>query len=746
MNKHILNILLAFTLCAITLTEVRSPVHAQENAGVVTFDQIQTGEIQLVGPFDSAGFAFGLPNNWKFNQGGTLNLSMSVSFNTAALVDEHYEQLIYGGTLTVFLNGVNLQVVPLNEVGETERSIQIPIDAFDPVLEDGRMFIRLVLNSSSACYIGSNEQMIVLIHLDSNFVLPYDLVPLSTNLVNFPRPIYQNTFVPDSALLVVPDDPSPAELQGALTISAGLGNLTENALLIDMATASGITPEQRASNHLIFIGKGSALPDIRTLQLPLRTGGNGEFPITEVSADDGVIQMINSPWSDAHVLMIVSGNTDAGVLKASQAVSTGLIRTNRVHNLAIVQEVETDPVLTSRPVDQTFSDLGYEDVVFEERGVNGALYNFYIPPGWNVTEEAYLELAFNHSTLLNYDRSGIVVILNNRPIGSVRLNDTSAGQPDNQVQITLPDTLIIPGTNTLIINTNLVPYDYCAPVYMRGLWVGILETSKLHLPLLPSVVVPGSNLDLSSYPEPFIHEPTLRNTAFVVPQKNLEVWRGAVQIAAYLGLSANGPLTTLAVFYDGQIPEVGMENYNMIVIGQPSQMSILDKINNYLPAPFLDESDIAQESNLQVIYRIPADSPLGYVEIAPSPWKAENVVLALLGNTAQGVEWATSALSDEEMRGQLSGNFAVVNDQQLITSDTRLLPAEVETPVASEPFAPPVAPAVPPILDLEAQPSTHPNWMLPALIVTIILFILILALVLFGNRLQNLTRRKHTKE
>ncbi|MBI1794933.1 MAG: cellulose biosynthesis cyclic di-GMP-binding regulatory protein BcsB [Chloroflexi bacterium] len=716
------------------------PLAADPN--IVTWDILGQSETRLVGPYDSNYFAFGLPADWKLTGGTQLNLSLAVTISTgvqgqatATSNQNPYGGTVGGGTLTVILNSTALAVLPLDQTGEIQRSIPIPVEAFKSDRGDGRMVVGFILNSGFSCYL--YDQMNVIIRTSSFFTLPHDLVSPSTSLVNFPRPLYQNSFIPDSALIVIPDKPSSGELQAAMTIASGLGNLTSGALSLDLTTLSKLTADQQAKSNLILVGNAASMPVLGQLQLPLPVSG-GQFQLASDSPDDGLVQMINSPWSSANVVLAVSGNTDQGTIKAAQAVSTGVIRANKAPNLAVVQAVQTTPLLLPQQTDRTLTDLGYQGFVFENRGVESVSYNFNVPPGWAVDPEASFNLNFGHSALLDYNRSGIVVLLNGSPIGSVRLSDDTASRSVNKIIISIPATAVIPGNNRLDIKANLIPRDSCTPPNMRGLWVNIWSDSTLHLPMNPSPINLATNQSLASYPAPFTYYPVLDNTAFVLPHEDVEAWRAALQIAAYLGLNANGPLSAPSVFYGDAIPVPERSKYNLLVIGQPSQLPIVGEMNSFLPAPFSDGSPVPTEKNFQVNYLIPADSPMGYVEMLASPWNSDNVVLAVLGNVPQGVKWASSSLIDSTLRSKLAGNFAVINDRQIISTDTRLSPTINVGATQNQDVS-----VIPPSSAVQTTPKAErPVWILPALIILILLMVVILAVVAVGSWSRNRTRRK----
>ena len=262
----------------------QQPVVQASDPNAVAFTTLGQSEIQLTSPYDTATFSFALPADWKLTTGAALNLAMSVSFSATGQVASSTPAPVLnslttsGGTLSVYFNAVQLGVIQLNQVGEVQENLTIPSNALISPNSDGRMVLTLTLDSSYACTV--NQETIVSIHTSSQFLLPHKSEALTTSLANFPQPIYQGSFIPDSAVIVVPDHPSSTDLQDAMTVAAGLGNMSSNALLLDMTTASQLNANQKSANHLIFVGKAAtSLSILGSLPLPVPVS-KGQFQLT----------------------------------------------------------------------------------------------------------------------------------------------------------------------------------------------------------------------------------------------------------------------------------------------------------------------------------------------------------------------------------------------------------------------------------------------------------------------------------
>jgi hypothetical protein len=269
----------------------------------------------------------------------------------------------------------------------------------------------------------------------------------------------------------------------------------------------------------------------------------------------------------------------------------------------------------------------------------------------------------------------------------------------------------------------------------------------LHLPLMQTSVAPKLVYDLSTYPAPLTFDSSMQSIAFVLQQNNVDSWRMASQVAAYLGDRSNGSITLLSAHYADDVPDTVRDNMHLLLVGNALEMPIVSELNESLPAPFDDGSGLASESSMQVSFKIPPDSPVGYVELLESPWNSEKVILAALGNTPQGMAWAASGLYDPQIRSQLTGNFAIINNQQVTTTDTRLAPPETASAApTSEPSVSIIPPTTPPGAD-----TVRPTWLLLALQISIglTLFVGIIAIIVAirrGRREVKMNRRAEDKE
>ena len=695
-----------------------TPAHANENPGktisaqeiqlanIFSFEQLGYSEKLLIGPFDAATLFFSLPANMKLAPVSSVLLKYGLAWSGGS---ESTSIAGVGGTLLVYFNDELIDTIILNSDSPPEKEIVIPDKALNTVEKDGRNRLRLFLNADVNCRY-DNVHTTLLVSKNSQFNLQYAEVAPVADLSLLPRPIYQpDSIVPNSALVVIPDAPESFELQAALTAMAGLGSITNGDLLVGMVTASQLNEEMVASKHLIFVGLAKNFPSLQVANLPIAVSDNG-LALDQDHDTDGVVQIGKSPWSQSNVILFVGGNSEDAVIKASQAFSTGKIiavEKPDVSLIATVNPSNQDSVISE---DKTFKDLGYESQTMGLFGESYLSYTFYTSPEQASSEGAYIDLVVSHSDLINYEGTGLSVRLNNEVVGGLQLSKETPAT----LQIKLVPGIIRRGVNRLEIISDIIPYFTCYSTDLSSTWVTISETSSIHLPISDQKLNIGDSVNLRDFPYMFLGSRNLSDLAFVVAPNDPVSWDYAARVAYYIGAKGGVPLVNLYATYADNIPDEILQKYNLLTFGQASNLPFISKINDLLPAPFKPGSDEAVQPSMQVNYSLLPDTSVGYLQLLPSPWNSDRVIMAVLGNNLDGIPMAGTTLMQDDLVARLAGNFAVLYADQVVTTDTRLGISK-ESIVGQLP----VAVTVTPIPQLTA-PSTagvkiesRPSWILP---------------------------------
>ena len=727
---------------AIAATPVRN-IALQSTQSTLTFAMLGQTDILMRGPFATTNLRFGLPVNWAFQEGASLQLILTSSLVTDAASPVSEGQSI-GASMTVTLNKKLIATIPLVAGTNVAYEVRIQQDALIPTLNDGRQDLELFLDASTDCDNNNRlHQTSVMISSGSQFILPYIEQTPVVDLKQLPRPIFQRDSVyPVNAIMIVPDQPSAQEMQAALIVAASFGRSTDGKLPFSLLNSSGVTEEILNTSNLIFLGKASTLSQLHNVDLPAPLSNNA-FNSQGIQADDGIMQIAVSPWNNGRSILVVSGNTDSAVVKAAQALSYGNIQTVENSNLAIVTNVappsiadqSTDPAALTQAT-RTFKDLGYDVATITGAGKGDVIVDFYVAPGLVASDDSYLDLKFNNSALLDFGRSGLTVFLNGKLIGGLRLSDETAATVTQRINIS--PSLVLPGSNQLRIQANLAALTQCSLADITNLWVSIFPESSLHLPLGQAVIDSSNVQNLSVYPYPFINIPTLSNTAFILGKNDPSSWAVASQIAYGFGNQSSGSIFDLAVAYDGAVPDEIRNDRDLIVVGLPKDLKFISELKDSLPAPFEAGQNLPVVKNQQVAYRFSPGASLGYLELLAAPWNPSRTILAVVGSTRDGIQMAGNALTDPALRNRLGGNFALVNADNISVMDTHTGIGLGGISANPEVTSQAVVPVSTPIPSTPITPAARPVWILPAVGILVLLIVGVLIFALISSRRESI--------
>lgn len=640
----------------------------------MSLGNLGASDIILHGPYDTNRVRFSIPANWLLTDGAELTIKASAYFAGPASSESAASDYL-GALLDVYFNGDLQQSIPLIAGSDIIYRVPIKYTALPSPRPDGSLEISFFLNAAIDCDYEFHKTTVE-ISSESQLALPFSVVPLKTDLRRLPWPLYQpgmNEQVVTS--LVIPDQPTTDELQGAMLVMAALGRMTAQKLPVSLITVSEFTEQVRNENNVIFVGKAAGLTLLTGYDLPIPVS-NAHFSAVNMQDDDGVIQITTSPWNLARAYLIIGGNSDDGVVKAAKAFTTENLQVGDTPASTVIAEVNPISEMGIRSVDAspsaspdvTLTDLGYSLETQSNLGANWFTYQFVIPPGQVPSETPYLNIVFSHSALVDVERSGIVIFLNGDLVGSTSFDESNTNYVS--AHIDLPATNILPGRNVIDVNATLIPTDVCSVFSSTNLWMTMYPESLLHLPLAPSTMTGTELKELRDYPAPFTNDPNLSLTTMVLPSSDRAAWKTAGSIAYNIGQNANAPILNLEVVYAGAIADMPA-GQNLIVIGKPADLPLIPEMGDKLPARFDAGSNMATLTGQNVVYRFPANKSLGFLELLSAPWDQQLTVMTVLGTDDVGLGFAGNGLIDSKMRGTLRGNFAIIDNEQTSVVDTR---------------------------------------------------------------------------
>ncbi len=253
-----------------------------------------------------------------------------------------------------------------------------------------------------------------------------------------------------------------------------------------------------------------------------------------------------------------------------------------------------------------------------------------LPRGWDLTEDPELHLRYDHSAVLDSERSMITVELNGQALSTWRLTRENAARAETVVP--LPRELLEPWNELSIHATHHLSED-CEDPFDPALWTRISAESSVQVRYEPVPVTP----ELLDWPYP------LYDVRGYGPIEVTLAMPEEVRAAHLESLSAIGTALGRTAGHRG------------LVVGEPIT-DLADATTHVLVIGTLDELPLVSGAWTPEVF-----NATGKVEVMPNPYHPELAVVVVTGTDDWGLLAAARALSDADQHAVLSGGAAAVN-------------------------------------------------------------------------------------
>jgi hypothetical protein len=589
--------------------------------------------IVLQGPYQEVSASFSLPPDWNLTSPATLNLRLYSEFQSLfeALTNQESNTATAGmkGYLKITLNGNTITETTLNENVESVLSITIDSEYF---LEDSKEnLFTISWDSGNACQYSVTTTLSIDPSSKINF--PMETKAVKTDLSAFPAPFYTPHALKTYPIaLVIPDQPDEDDLSALLAVSAGLGKQTEGAAQYDIVPMSEVNVAAFGNEHLIVIGKTDELAEFFQKKMD-----NPELlSLLESSpAGNGLLSLQVSPWNSGRALLLVTGENGEALRKASAVIAANDFLPYANGNTAIIQNIIDPSEKAQFQVDVPLSDLTQESLAMNTLGETTIRIPFDVPGDTQISSEAFLELYFRHSQLINYLQSNLTVSLNGKMVSNIRFSDTSA--QDGLARIIFPPDTIRPLKNILEFTFNIASQDVCADERSGNYWISIFKESYLHLPPVLEISQEQTSYTLKDIPDALLNDHTLSTLTFLADQNDPESWKYASRLAFELGTFTRSDIVQPNAVFAGTAE--GLQGKTTLAIGMTSEIPFSSGINAALPLPFKEDGSIQDTTLNGIQFQMQADQPFGVLEIT-SQSDDQSLLFSILGNSTDGLQSA----------------------------------------------------------------------------------------------------------
>jgi hypothetical protein len=589
--------------------------------------------------------------------------SKAVSGSRFNLHFSHSQALTENSSLAVDWNGRRLASVLLGADNAAQGVLEVVLPPESTLPGTNVLRVEAFLSiSPDYCEDINNPAVWATVHRSSTFDLKLSPAEVSADLGLFPEQFVDSSpFSARPLTLVLPSEPTAAELTAAAAVSARLGQTASSRMPAWRVSSVEEWPFRTGETDAIVVGRldrlGAVLSLAPTGALAELDAGAGTQPDTAL-----IWQTVLTPTNA--IALVVTGATDAAVRQAGYAVANQNVTALWRGAYAVVTDVPPIPaeVTPGRGIPLTFGQLGYADVIARGTYEQVAHYVLRLPADWQRVSQASLRLHFAHSALLQPSRSSLNLLLNDIPIGSVALTEGTAD--DAWRAFRLPLRILRPGPNRLSVISNIrstaaadsqaYAREDCRYDYAREAWVVIFADSVVEVPGAAG----HSPADLAFFPAAFVGDDDLNDLVFVLPDPPTHAdVLSLISVAASVGrTSAAHSLTPDVEIVPPSSGTVPTDRRHRILIGLPSRNGAIAAINAHLPQPFDLSTDMPRPGMI-VPQMLTGDARPGFVLVAAPDEAAP--VLVVTGGSYEGLQWAATGLNIAEQMAHLKGSLAV---------------------------------------------------------------------------------------
>jgi cellulose synthase operon protein B len=617
---------------------------------------------RMEGVYGESRVGFTRPRNWQVK-----GVKAIIHFQHSPALKPARSNLI------VRVNDTSIGTIPLNlqpgQIGEA--IVTIP-----PQLIQDFNDIALVAQqeNSDTCSTPEDKTLWTEVLPDSKLVFDYQPQAIPLDFGRYPYPFLDELALDTTKLTYLqPTQVDAAWLTATSRLQAQMGRLADFRGLDTQLVkeAKNLSWDDR----LVIVGTPAQQPLLKTLKLPLAVKGEQLVGRdgTAIPSDEGVL-MLTSIEDGKVPVLVVSGNSPEAVQKAAQSLVN--TQSSKLGSTALVQVKGDLPAATVDrrtwprflPADKKFllKDIqrgdgkSYGDVTVYGSDAPPVEFNFWALPDDRFTRGSTMTLRYDYSAQADPRKSTVSIDIDGVNIGSKKL-DSDAGANDQMFTVELPENLLKPNSK-IQANFKLVPRDEagaaraCGRLTDQQLSGTVRGTTEFSLNREIGADLPNLKLLTSGYP--FAEMQDLSRMAIVVPDAPTpgDVMT-MLKFSERMGrLSRANSVEHQVYLGSGGLTTTVKDSKHIVAIGTGDRFPVKEVFKEGLG--LIDSINRQFGGGKTQIRTLPnAD---GVIKSVISPWNKERLVLALTGQTEQGLKQVQDVLGADPWFYQLQGDTALM--------------------------------------------------------------------------------------
>jgi hypothetical protein len=619
--------------------------------------------LRLQGVYPETRLAFTRPQGWTVRSAKAI---VRYQHSPSLLADRSH--------LTVRVNDTSIGSVPLDrpdsQIGQA--TFNIPANL---IQDSNELSMLAEQQTSDTCSNPSDPTLWTEILPDSKIVFEFVPKPTTLNFSQYPYPFLDEFGLePNQLAYLRPQSLNADWLTAVSRFQASAGRLSDRQTLDARLVAN--VDDITAAEGLVVIGTPADQPILSRLAMgyPVQNGQVLDGSRQPLPNDVGLLAVAtlkNSADRDVPVL-VATGNSEAGVLKAVQMLVQSSDRQLATGQAVTVNNVTQVPSPEPRswsgylPTQNEFQlqelttpdGQPYSDITVH--GTNAPIIEvgFRALPDDRLLQGSAMTLHYSHSPQLNSSNSAVEVMIDGVTIGSKRLG---ANGGDGTFNVNLPPHLIKPDS-TLGVHFILQPEQpgICGLTADQQLWGTLHADTRFNLNRDNVVQLP--NLELLKAGFPLASPQDLSATAVVLPDNPTDTdVETLLSFSDRMGRVSRSDSVKLTAYLASAVPTEVRDQQNLVAIGARERFPYPEVFEASssglsLAAGFFRQWEQSQAQTLP--------DKEGVVKAIPSPWSRDRVLLALTGQTDEGLREVQDLFNRDPLFSQLRGDTVLISRNQ----------------------------------------------------------------------------------
>lgn len=648
----------AFTLPKNVPDPIVAPADLSEYVLEFSRSPIVGNRLRLESIYSEARLRFTRPRDWDTK---TVKLQLRYRHSPALYATR--------SNLTVLVNGTSVGSVPLNQPENkiTTTLFNVPVS----LLQDyNEVTIAALQNNSPTCTQDPYDPSLwTEILPDSKLVFGVEPRSIPLNFSNYPYPFLDvlSLDAPQIAFLS-PETVDESWLTPAARLQSAIGQFAQYRE-VDSRTIQAID-QLKENERLVVIGTPESQPALADLDLPLAIEQNQlRDDQGKVLPPDVGVLMLTTADSDRVPVLVATGNGEAGVAKAVQALVQRPDREIATGNVMLIDDTQS---IAAPPLREwqgylpaqdrfklsdlrTYNDQPYGDVTVRGSHAPALEFDFRTLPDEQILNGSSMTLVYSYGPQVNPLTSQVEVQLDGVPLGGDRLTSVDGGNR-RVLKLDLPEGSVKP-TSKIQVNFRLDPRERrsCSRVTDQQLWGTIHSDTSFDLRRGNVTRLPDLKLMTSGYP--FVAPQDMSNLAIVLPeQPNSKELDLMLELSERLGRMTRADAIQFQVYRKPELPKEAQTDRHLIGIGTRARFPLPEV---FQPQGFTLQGQFTRQWGDSQTQTVP-DSE-GLIRSILSPWNPERVLVALTGQTDEGLQQVQSVIQRDFLFSQLEGDTVLVS-------------------------------------------------------------------------------------